>query len=133
MGEATVSLVRLEVDRQQEILVSLADAHCSEYLGQIELYLRLQPKRSSADGGGPLLGDRASLFGGEAPDGHMPISFKTAATTAGMAAGSVSDAPVKRPRGQSPWSAVVNVVLIEGRDLLAMDFEGTSDPYCKFR
>lgn len=35
--------------------------------------------------------------------------------------------------GGSSWSAVVNVVLIEGKDLLAMDFEGTSDPYCKFR
>ena len=33
----------------------------------------------------------------------------------------------------SPWSAVVNVVLIEGKDMMAMDFEGTSDPYVKFR
>jgi len=28
---------------------------------------------------------------------------------------------------------VVNIVLVEGSDLLAMDPEGTSDPYCKFR
>jgi hypothetical protein len=27
----------------------------------------------------------------------------------------------------------VNIVLVEGKDLLAMDLEGTSDPYCKFR
>ena len=33
----------------------------------------------------------------------------------------------------SAWTGVLNVVLIEGNDLLAMDFEGTSDPYCKFR
>ena len=31
------------------------------------------------------------------------------------------------------WSAIANVVLVEGKDLPAMDFEGTSDPYCKFR
>ena len=35
--------------------------------------------------------------------------------------------------GGQAWDALVNVVLIEGRELLAMDFEGTSDPYCKFR
>ena len=35
--------------------------------------------------------------------------------------------------GGQAWEALVNVVLIEGRELLAMDFEGTSDPYCKFR
>jgi len=27
----------------------------------------------------------------------------------------------------------VNIVLVEGKDLLAMDMEGTSDPYCKFK
>jgi hypothetical protein len=27
----------------------------------------------------------------------------------------------------------VNIVLVEGKDLLAMDLEGTSDPYCKFK
>ena len=35
--------------------------------------------------------------------------------------------------GGQAWDALVNVVLIEGKELLAMDFEGTSDPYCKFR
>ena len=32
-----------------------------------------------------------------------------------------------------PWSAIVNVVLVEGKDLKVMDLEGTSDPYCKVR
>ena len=35
--------------------------------------------------------------------------------------------------GGQAWDALVNVVLIEGKELLAMDFEGTGDPYCKFR
>ena len=28
---------------------------------------------------------------------------------------------------------MVTIYLVEGKDLLAMDEEGTSDPYCKFR
>ncbi|KAK3913702.1 Multiple C2 and transmembrane domain-containing protein [Frankliniella fusca] len=31
------------------------------------------------------------------------------------------------------WSSVVTIVLVEGRNLLPMNMEGTSDPYCKFR
>ena len=38
-----------------------------------------------------------------------------------------------RKLGRAGWSSVVTVFLVEGRDLLAMDEEGTSDPYCKFR
>ena len=35
--------------------------------------------------------------------------------------------------GRATWSGVANILLVEGSDLLAMDEEGTSDPYCKFR
>ena len=38
-----------------------------------------------------------------------------------------------RKLGRAGWSSVVTILLVEGRDLLAMDEEGTSDPYCKFR
>ena len=38
-----------------------------------------------------------------------------------------------RRLGRAGWSAVVTVLLVEGREMLAMDEEGTSDPYCKFR
>ena len=42
--------------------------------------------------------------------------------------------PISGTHGKKlPWSAIVNVVLVEGRDLKAMDLEGTSDPYCKVR
>ena len=34
---------------------------------------------------------------------------------------------------KTPRATNVNIVLVEGKDLLAMDLEGTSDPYCKFR
>ena len=47
--------------------------------------------------------------------------------------GGGSGLEARKSRGPQAWVAVVNVVLVEGQDLLAMDFEGTSDPYCKFR
>ncbi len=58
MGGASISLVRLELDRDSETLVTLSDPqlsagkqqhqqHPPEYLGQIELALRLEPKRST--------------------------------------------------------------------------------------
>ncbi len=50
MGGSTVSLVRLDLDRDQELLVTLADPSAksqAEYLGQIELAVRLEPKRST--------------------------------------------------------------------------------------
>ena len=31
------------------------------------------------------------------------------------------------------WSGIVNIVLVEGQDLMAMDDNGLSDPYVKFR
>ena len=31
------------------------------------------------------------------------------------------------------WSGIVNIVLVEGHDLMAMDDNGLSDPYVKFR
>ena len=38
-----------------------------------------------------------------------------------------------RKLGRAGWSSVVTIFLVEGKELLAMDEEGTSDPYCKFR
>ena len=40
----------------------------------------------------------------------------------------------KQPeKKQQAWSACVTIVLVKAKDLLAMDDNGTSDPYFKFR
>lgn len=39
----------------------------------------------------------------------------------------------KKSKTQQQWSAVVTIVLVEGKNLMAMDDNGFSDPYVKFR
>ncbi|TRY76651.1 hypothetical protein TCAL_04074 [Tigriopus californicus] len=113
MGEATLSLVRLELEKTFPLVIQLAEHGKSEYLGQLAITVKLEPK-SPAD---------------------RSMSIMSSLSLAGSIRSTSEPATIKRMRGQSlsAWSAVVNVVLIEAKDLLAMDFEGTSDPYCKFR
>ncbi len=119
MGETNVNLSRLDLDDANELLLHLTDSTCSsEYLGQISLELRLEPRCSSSS-------DRRSL---SLMSGQSSSTEVTATTSKRP-----QSVPVARGGSGQLWAAVVNVVLIEGRDLLAMDFEGTSDPYCKFR
>ncbi|CAG5130346.1 unnamed protein product, partial [Candidula unifasciata] len=40
---------------------------------------------------------------------------------------------VSRKSKMQPWSGVVNIVLVEGSNLVSMDDNGFSDPYVKFR
>ena len=50
-----------------------------------------------------------------------------------ISSGASAPADKKKTKTGEKWSSIVSIVLIEGKDLLAMDVEGTSDPYCKFR
>ncbi|CAB4059734.1 unnamed protein product [Lepeophtheirus salmonis] len=40
----------------------------------------------------------------------------------------LDDSIISSNKKATPWSATVNIVLVEGKNLTAMDFEGTSDP-----
>ena len=44
----------------------------------------------------------------------------------------MKDVPNKKLKTQI-WNSVVTIVLVDGRNLLAMDDNGYSDPYVKFR
>ena len=108
---------------------------------------RLIPKESLADlprlgtatssaaaaAGNPQFGSAANP--GLANDGSYTRgrSGSTCGDAMSIASGASAPAERKKLKTSEKWSAIVGIVLIEGKDLLAMDIEGTSDPYCKFR
>jgi len=118
MGEGKISLSELSLDKLTEHVVTLKEDACTEYLGQVVLGLRLVPKLPSDHHG---------------ETGSLVTNFRSGSVES-------STHPLKDTSThqlfhgkRQTWSAVVNVVLIEGQGLKAMDMEGTSDPYCKVR
>ena len=85
----------------------------SEYLGQISLEVKLVPLSPDSPEH-----RRASQ--------SQPTSSHTPSPARGLELAA-------RKLKPGTWTSMVHIVLVEGRDLLAMDEEGTSDPYCKFR
>jgi hypothetical protein len=116
MGEGSIYLVALELDKLTEHIVTLKEAENTDFLGRVVLGLRLVPKLSDP-------GDTTGSITSHIRSGSIG-SFSQFKAEAGG---------VLRSGKRHPWSAVVNVVLVEGKDLKAMDLEGTSDPYCKVR
>ena len=121
MGEGQVSLSSLDLDKLTEKIITLEEENnTSEYLGQIVLGVRLVPKSDAFDTGiGSLVKASGSLT-------HVSSA---AASSASKEDKETAAKSLKRTH----WSATVNIVLIEGQGLQAMDEEGTSDPYCKVR
>ena len=138
----------MELDQSVDRVITLVENGKSEYLGQLSMQFRLIPKDSLADlprlgtatssaaataSGNPQLGSVANP--GLANDGNYTRvrSGSTCADSMSIASGASAPAERKKLKISEKWAAIVSIVLIEGKDLLAMDIEGTSDPYCKFR
>ena len=151
IGEATVSLIYLDLDQAMDRIITLVEPGKSEYLGQLSMELRLIPKVSSSDL--PRIGvatstpalnssgvvsnpqnDNGSNLGGAhdgtSIKGHLGSTYGDSMS---LSSGASAPAEKKKTKTGEKWSAIVSIILIEGKDLLAMDIEGTSDPYCKFR
>ena len=79
----------------------------SEYLGQLSLEVSLQTLSATSD---TLV--KEDIF-------------------RRLSSGLDLNAAARKLKGET-WSAVVSVVLIEGKDLAQKDQERSSDPYCKF-
>ncbi|XP_073090003.1 multiple C2 and transmembrane domain-containing protein 1 isoform X22 [Manis javanica] len=113
MGSAFLDLTQLELHRPTDVTLTLKDPHYPDhYLGIILLSVILTPKE------------------GEHRDVTM-LMRKSWKRSSKFQTQSLRLSDVHRK--SHLWRGIVSITLIEGRDLKAMDSNGLSDPYVKFR
>nr|XP_012423759.1 PREDICTED: multiple C2 and transmembrane domain-containing protein 1 isoform X5 [Odobenus rosmarus divergens] len=113
MGSAFLDLTQLELNRPTDVTLTLKDPHFPDhYLGIILLSIILTPKE------------------GEHRDVTM-LMRKSWKRSSKFQTQSLRLSDVHRK--SQLWRGIVSITLIEGRDLKAMDSNGLSDPYVKFR
>uniref|UniRef100_A0A8B9FYI2 Multiple C2 and transmembrane domain-containing protein 1 n=1 Tax=Amazona collaria TaxID=241587 RepID=A0A8B9FYI2_9PSIT len=110
IGSAFLDLTALELNRQTDVTLSLKDPHYPDHdLGSILLSVLLAPREEQRE---------VTML--------MRKSWKRSSKTQSLR---LSDLH----RKSQLWRGIVSVTLIEGRELKAMDANGRSDPYVKFR
>ncbi|XP_073933167.1 multiple C2 and transmembrane domain-containing protein 1 isoform X3 [Castor canadensis] len=113
MGSAFLDLTQLELNRLTDVTLPLNDPHYPDHdLGIILLSVILTPKEGEPRDVTMLM--RKSW--------KRSSKFQTQSLR-------LSD----QHRKSHLWRGIVSITLIEGRDLKAMDSNGLSDPYVKFR
>ncbi|XP_016832546.1 multiple C2 and transmembrane domain-containing protein 1 isoform X8 [Cricetulus griseus] len=113
MGSAFLDLTQLELNRSTDVSLTLKDPHYPDHdLGIILLSVILTPKEGEPRDVTMLM--RKSW--------KRSSKFQTQSLR-------LSD----QHRKSHLWRGIVSITLIEGRDLKAMDSNGLSDPYVKFR
>ncbi|XP_064356005.1 multiple C2 and transmembrane domain-containing protein 1 isoform X3 [Dromaius novaehollandiae] len=112
IGSAFLDLTSLELNRQTDVTLSLKDPHYPDHdLGSILLSVLLAPREEQRE---VTMLMRKSW--------KRSSKFQTQSLR-------LSDLH----RKSQLWRGIVSVTLIEGRELKAMDANGLSDPYVKFR
>ncbi|XP_061166679.1 multiple C2 and transmembrane domain-containing protein 1-like isoform X2 [Saccostrea echinata] len=109
MGSAELDLSSLELNTPTELKLELKEKKDVEYMGYILLQCTLIPKSSE-----------------EKEQFHQ---FK--GSTLRKSPGTLESQA--RKLKMQIWSGIVNIVLVEGHNLMAMDDNGLSDPYVKFK
>ncbi|XP_025243406.1 multiple C2 and transmembrane domain-containing protein 1 isoform X5 [Theropithecus gelada] len=113
MGSAFLDLTQLELNRPTDVTLTLKDPHYPDHdLGIILLSVILTPKE------------------GESRDVTM-LMRKSWKRSSKFQTQSLRLSDLHRK--SHLWRGIVSITLIEGRDLKAMDSNGLSDPYVKFR
>ncbi|XP_053442479.1 multiple C2 and transmembrane domain-containing protein 1 isoform X10 [Nycticebus coucang] len=113
MGSAFLDLTQLELNRPTDVTLALKDPHYPDHdLGIILLSVVLTPKEGASRDVTMLM--RKSW--------KRSSKFQTQSLR-------LSD----QHRKSQLWRGIVSITLIEGRALKAMDSNGLSDPYVKFR
>ncbi|CAO2593145.1 Multiple C2 and transmembrane domain-containing protein 1 [Lemmus lemmus] len=113
MGSAFLDLTQLELNRSTDVTLTLKDPHYPDHdLGIILLSVILTPKE----------GEPRDVTMLRRKSWKRSSKFQTQSLR-------LSD----QHRKSHLWRGIVSITLIEGRDLKAMDANGLSDPYVKFR
>nr|XP_055168877.1 multiple C2 and transmembrane domain-containing protein 1 isoform X6 [Nyctereutes procyonoides] len=133
MGSAFLDLTQLELNRPTDVTLTLKDPHYPDhYLGIILLSVILTPKEGEHRDVTMLMRKswkRSSkdLSENEVVGSYFSVkSFFWRFQTQSLRLSDVH-------RKSQLWRGIVSITLIEGRDLKAMDSNGLSDPYVKFR
>uniref|UniRef100_A0A7N5KH27 Multiple C2 and transmembrane domain-containing protein 1 n=1 Tax=Ailuropoda melanoleuca TaxID=9646 RepID=A0A7N5KH27_AILME len=133
MGSAFLDLTQLELNRPTDVTLTLKDPHYPDhYLGIILLSIILTPKEGEHRDVTMLMRKswkRSSkdLSENEVVGSYFSVkSFFWRFQTQSLRLSDVH-------RKSQLWRGIVSITLIEGRDLKAMDSNGLSDPYVKFR
>ncbi|XP_065731130.1 multiple C2 and transmembrane domain-containing protein 1 isoform X1 [Phocoena phocoena] len=133
MGSAFLDLTQLELNRPTDVTVTLKDPHYPDHdLGIILLSVVLTPKEGEHRDVTMLMRKswkRSSkeLSENEVVGSYFSVkSFFRRFQTQSLRLSDIHRKP-------HLWRGIVSITLIEGRDLKAMDSNGLSDPYVKFR
>ncbi|KAM6149133.1 multiple C2 and transmembrane domain-containing protein 1 isoform 12-T12 [Erethizon dorsatum] len=120
MGSAFLDLTQLELNRSTDVTLTLKDPHYPDHdLGIILLSVVLTPKEGESRD--------VELSENEVVGSYFSVkSFFWRFQSQSLR---LSD----QHRKSHLWRGIVSITLIEGRDLKAMDSNGLSDPYVKFR
>nr|XP_044989980.1 multiple C2 and transmembrane domain-containing protein 1 isoform X4 [Jaculus jaculus] len=155
MGSAFLDLTQLEINRPTDVILTLKDSHYPDHdLGNILLSVVLTPKEGEPRDVTMLMRKswkRSSkdLSENEVFGSYLSVKsffWRACSSRPGLQQSRAAEPFCQNAQFQTQslrlsdqhrkshlWRGIVSITLIEGRDLKAMDSNGLSDPYVKFR
>ncbi|KAM6149128.1 multiple C2 and transmembrane domain-containing protein 1 isoform 7-T7 [Erethizon dorsatum] len=159
MGSAFLDLTQLELNRSTDVTLTLKDPHYPDHdLGIILLSVVLTPKEGESRDVTMLMRKSWKRSSKELSENEVVGSYfsvksffwrtcsRPALPALGFCRAELQSPYCQNAQFQSQslrlsdqhrkshlWRGIVSITLIEGRDLKAMDSNGLSDPYVKFR
>uniref|UniRef100_A0A670J7U5 Multiple C2 and transmembrane domain-containing protein 1 n=1 Tax=Podarcis muralis TaxID=64176 RepID=A0A670J7U5_PODMU len=139
MGSAFLDLGSLEQNRSTEVTLSLKDPHYADQdLGTILLSVLLTPKEQQREGTMLMRkswkrSSKVILSGKQITGLWFACALAKSEFSLYLKFQTQSIRLSDLHRKAQLWRGIVSVTLIEGRELKAMDPNGLSDPYVKFR
>uniref|UniRef100_A0A8I3WJF0 Multiple C2 and transmembrane domain-containing protein 1 n=1 Tax=Callithrix jacchus TaxID=9483 RepID=A0A8I3WJF0_CALJA len=129
MGSAFLDLAQLELNRPTDVTLTLKDPHYPDHdLGIILLSVILTPKEGESR---DVQSSIHSFLHWRICEIKTMLMRKSWKRSSKFQTQSLRLSDLHRK--SHLWRGIVSITLIEGRDLKAMDSNGLSDPYVKFR